>query len=153
MAQKTRTGHVYVISNIGSFGENVYKVGLTRRLEPLDRIKELGDASVPFEFDVHSLIPSEDAPALERELHKRLVRMQVNKVNPRKEFFRLTLQEIRQELEGMGIQARWTMAAECREYKETLSIEQAMRNKTFQEGAWMEKQLQEQDSDPQKLAG
>jgi DNA repair exonuclease SbcCD ATPase subunit len=153
MAQQTRTGHVYVISNIGSFGENVYKVGLTRRLEPLDRIKELGDASVPFEFDVHSLIPSEDAPALERELHKRLVRMQVNKVNPRKEFFRLTLQEIRQELEGMGIQARWTMAAECREYKETLSIEQAMRNKTFQEGAWMEKQLQEQDSDPQKLAG
>jgi chromosome segregation ATPase len=153
MAQQTKTGHVYVISNIGSFGEDVYKVGLTRRLEPLDRVKELGDASVPFEFDVHSLIPSEDAPALERELHKRLVRMQVNKVNPRKEFFRLTLQDIRQELEGMGIQARWTMTAECREYKETLAIEQSMRDKTFHESAWMEKQIQEQESDPQKLAG
>ncbi|MDC0707070.1 DUF4041 domain-containing protein [Stigmatella sp. ncwal1] len=153
MAQQTKTGHVYVISNIGSFGEDVYKIGLTRRLEPLERIKELGDASVPFEFDVHSLIASEDAPALERELHKRFVRRQVNKVNPRKEFFRLTLQDIRRELDGMGIQAKWTLTAECREYKETRSIEQAMRDKTFQEGAWMEKQLQEQESDPQRLAG
>ncbi|MET0404882.1 MAG: DUF4041 domain-containing protein [Cystobacter sp.] len=156
MAQQTRTGHVYVISNLGSFGDDVYKIGLTRRLEPLDRIKELGDASVPFEFDVHSLIPSEDAPALERELHKRFVRMQVNKVNPRKEFFRLTLRQIREELERMGIQARWTMAAECREYKETLAIEQSMRENTFQEGAWMEQQLQDQPEeteDPRKLAG
>ncbi|WP_075008493.1 GIY-YIG nuclease family protein [Stigmatella aurantiaca] len=153
MAQQTKTGHVYVISNIGSFGEDVYKIGLTRRLEPLDRIKELGDASVPFEFDVHSLISSEDAPALERELHKRFVRTQVNKVNPRKEFFRLTLQDIRRELEGMGIHAKWTLAAECREYKETRAIEQAMVDKTFHESAWMEKQLQEQDADPQRLAG
>ena len=73
MAQQTKAGHVYVISNEGSFGENVLKIGLTRRLEPLDRIRELGDASVPFEFDVHAMIRSDDAPTLERELHKRFV--------------------------------------------------------------------------------
>lgn len=66
MAQQTRRGHVYVISNIGSFGDNVFKIGMTRRLEPMDRIKELGDASVPFSFDVHAMIYSEDAPALEK---------------------------------------------------------------------------------------
>jgi len=85
----TASEHVYVISNVGSFGENVSKIGLTRRLEPLDRIRELGDASVPFEFDVHTLIRSDDAPALEHALHQRFVRNQVNKVNARKEFFRV----------------------------------------------------------------
>jgi hypothetical protein len=70
MAQQTKRGYVYVISNIGSFGENVYKIGMTRRLEPIDRVKELGDASVPFQFDVHALVYSEDAPRLESMLHK-----------------------------------------------------------------------------------
>jgi DNA repair exonuclease SbcCD ATPase subunit len=70
MAQQTKSGHVYVISNIGSFGEDVYKIGMTRRLEPLDRVKELGDASVPFIFDVHAMMYSEDAPSLENTLHK-----------------------------------------------------------------------------------
>ena len=65
MAQQTRTGNVYIISNIGSFGEDVYKIGMTRRLDPLDRVRELGDASVPFEFDVHAMIYAEDVPALE----------------------------------------------------------------------------------------
>jgi len=74
MAQQTKSGYVYIISNIGSFGEDVYKIGMTRRLEPLDRVRELGDASVPFEFDVHALIPSEDAPALEHALHQKFVR-------------------------------------------------------------------------------
>ena len=69
-AQQTKSGHVYIISNIGSFGEQVYKIGMTRRLDPLDRVKELGDASVPFGFDVHAIIYSEDAPRLEGELHK-----------------------------------------------------------------------------------
>ena len=92
MAQQTRAGHVYVISNVGSFGEDVYKrIGLTRRLEPMDRIRELGDASVPFDFDVHAMVTSDDAPALERELQRRFVRQQVNKVNARKEFFRVKL--------------------------------------------------------------
>jgi DNA repair exonuclease SbcCD ATPase subunit len=102
MAQQTKAGHVYVISNIGSFGEHVYKIGLTRRLDPHERVRELGDASVPFDFDVHTMIRSDDAPALERELHKRFVRNQVNKVNARKEFFRVTLHDIRTEVERMG---------------------------------------------------
>ena len=153
MAQQTKVGHVYVISNVGSFGDDVYKIGLTRRLEPLDRIRELGDASVPFEFDVHALISSQDAPALERELHKRFVRMQMNKVNPRKEFFRLSLLNIREEIERMGISARWTLAAECREYKETLAIERSMQDKTFREDEWMRNQLAERPlEDLEKIA-
>ncbi len=94
MAQLTKQGHVYVISNIGSFGENVYKVGMTRRLEPLDRVKELGDASVPFEFDVHAMISCDDAPALEKALHNELEKYRVNKVNLRKEFFNVELGQI-----------------------------------------------------------
>lgn len=92
--QNTRAGYVYVISNIGSFGEDVYKIGMTRRLEPMDRIKELGDASVPFPFDVHALIFSEDAPALESILHQTFRKYEVNKVNQRKEFFKLPIDEI-----------------------------------------------------------
>ncbi|UTH17493.1 DUF4041 domain-containing protein [Macrococcus epidermidis] len=92
----TRAGYVYVISNIGSFGENVLKIGVTRRLEPMDRIKELGDASVPFEFDVHALIFSEDAPRLENILHNRFRDREVNKVNHRKEFFNVDLEEVEQ---------------------------------------------------------
>ncbi len=91
--QNTRAGFVYIISNIGSFGENVYKIGMTRRLEPMDRVKELGSASVPFEFDVHAMIFSEDAPALENILHKTFEKYAVNKVNPRKEFYRIDLQK------------------------------------------------------------
>lgn len=123
MAQQTRRGHVYVISNIGSFGEQVFKVGMTRRLDPLDRIKELGDASVPFEFDIHATIYSEDAPTLEKELHREFERKAVNRVNPRKEFFRLPLTEIRHAVEQRGLsEVRWTMKAEAAEYHETLSI-------------------------------
>ena len=90
----TRAGYVYVISNIGSFGEGVYKIGLTRRLEPYDRVKELGDASVPFEFDVHAMIFSDDAPTLENTLHKHFRDRELNKVNHRKEFFRVDIDEI-----------------------------------------------------------
>lgn len=94
MAQLTKAGHVYVISNIGSFGEGVYKVGMTRRLEPLDRVKELGDASVPFPFDVHMMISCDDAPSLENALHKTLHTRRLNKVNLRREFFRVELDEL-----------------------------------------------------------
>lgn len=127
MAQQTRHGNVYVISNIGSFGENVYKVGMTRRLEPLDRVKELGDASVPFPFDVHAIIESDDAPALETALHRELALMQMNKVNPRKEFFRVPLSTIKGLVEARGIQAVWTMKAEAADYYETLAIEKTMQ--------------------------
>ena len=93
-AQLTRSGHVYVISNLGSFGENVYKIGMTRRLDPMDRVSELGDASVPFAFDVHAIISSRDAPALEAALHAKFSDRRLNLINRRKEFFHVTIQEI-----------------------------------------------------------
>ncbi len=94
-AQQTRAGYVYIISNIGSFGEDVFKIGMTRRETPMDRIWELSDASVPFDFDVHALINSEDAPTLENLLHSEFDDLRINKVNDRKEFFRLPLHRIR----------------------------------------------------------
>lgn len=90
-----RAGYVYIISNIGSFGENVYKIGMTRRLDPQERIDELGDASVPFNFDVHAMIFSDDAPALESALHKAFEDKKLNMVNTRREFFNVTLDEIK----------------------------------------------------------
>jgi hypothetical protein len=93
-AELTKAGHVYVISNIGSFGPDVYKIGMTRRLEPNDRVRELGDASVPFPYDVHMMISCTDAPKLENALHKELHRLRLNKVNYRKEFFRVDFDAI-----------------------------------------------------------
>lgn len=123
MAQQTRAGNVYIISNIGSFGDNIVKIGLTRRLEPLDRVRELGDASVPFLFDVHAMIYSEDAPTLEKKLHSVFSHYRMNKVNPRKEFFRVTPAEVKKELKALGINANFTLAAEAAEYRETMRIE------------------------------
>jgi seryl-tRNA synthetase len=137
MAEQTKTGHVYVISNIGSFGEDVFKIGLTRRLEPLDRVRELGDASVPFAFDVHAMIPSSDAPALERALHKHFLAAQMNKVNPRKEFFRVPLAVIRDEIEGLHVTAKWTIAAEAKEYRETLALEKTLKANPEKKKAWI----------------
>jgi hypothetical protein len=145
MAQQTKAGHVYVISNVGSFGDDVVKVGMTRRLEPLDRIRELGDASVPFSFDVHAMIWSEDAPGLERALHKHLVRTQVNKVNPRKEFFRVPPTALRQQIEAMGIEATWTVTANAAEYRESLAIEARLRDNPAAAEDWLRHQL---DYDP-----
>ena len=90
-----RAGYVYIISNIGAFGENVYKIGMTRRLDPQERVDELGDASVPFKFDVHAMIFSDDAPALEAALHRAFEDKKVNMVNTRREFFNVTLDEIK----------------------------------------------------------
>lgn len=123
MAQQTRAGHVYVISNIGSFGEDVLKLGMTRRLEPLDRVRELGDASVPFTFDVHAMIYSDDAPALEKKLHHHFNHERVNKVNYRKEFFKTPLAGVKKYLEDQGIQAKFTLKAEALQYRESLQIE------------------------------
>lgn len=122
MAQQTRSGHVYVISNVGSFGEDVFKIGMTRRLEPLDRVRELGDASVPFAFDVHAMIYSEDAPALENALHRKFNELRLNKVNPRKEFFRVNLGDIRAATQEMGLTAQFTMLAQAQEYRESLAM-------------------------------
>ena len=123
MAQQTRSGNVYIISNVGSFGDDVLKIGMTRRLEPLDRVKELGDASVPFEFDVHAMIRSDDAPSLERELHGRFEEFRINKVNYRKEFFRIPLQYLREFVAEKNLEATFTMTAEAREFRETQALE------------------------------
>jgi len=125
MAEQTKRGHVYVISNIGSFGENIYKIGMTRRLEPLDRVKELGDASVPFLFDVHAMIFSENAPKLEKELHSIFREQRVNMVNNRKEFFSVSLEDIKRTVESHHGIVEFTKLAEAYEYRETLILKSA----------------------------
>lgn len=121
--QNTRAGFVYVISNIGSFGENVYKIGMTRRLEPMDRIKELSSASVPFEFDVHAMIFSEDAPALETALHRQFDDRRINLVNSRKEFFRVSLSEIEKVVkENHNATVTFTAVAKAEEYRQTVRL-------------------------------
>jgi hypothetical protein len=122
MAQQTRSGHCYIISNVGSFGEDVLKIGLTRRLDPQDRINELGDASVPFPFDVHALIYSDDAPKLERTLHETFNEHRINLINPRKEFFRVSLRSVREKIEHAGHQAEFTLTAAAQEWRESEAI-------------------------------
>lgn len=122
--QNTRAGFVYIISNIGSFGERVFKIGMTRRLEPMDRIAELSSASVPFPFDVHALIFSEDAPGLEAILHQYFDAERVNKVNLRKEFFRVDLDEIKKVvLENHNATVKFVDIPDAMEYRETLKKE------------------------------
>jgi hypothetical protein len=122
MAQQTKAGRVYVISNIGSFGEGVFKIGMTRRLEYMDRIKELGDASVPFPFDVHMMIACDNAPGLENELHKRFNQHRINKVNFRKEFFRVSVEEIKQIVEELHGEVEYVVDPEALEYRESLTM-------------------------------
>lgn len=122
-AQQTRSGHVYVISNIGSFGEHVYKIGMTRRLDPLDRVKELGDASVPFEFDVHAIMYTDDAPKLENTLHRAFNHRRVNRVNEKKEFFKVKIEEIVELVKTHHRdEVDIVMAAEAEEYRKTLAL-------------------------------
>ncbi len=122
--QNGKAGNVYVISNLGSFGEDVFKVGMTRRLEPMDRVRELGDASVPFSFDVHAMIFSEDAVALESKLHHLLDKYRLNKINVRKEFFKVDIDTIKDFVfqEDPAADFNETMLAE--EYRQSLSIEE-----------------------------
>lgn len=126
MAEQTKRGHVYIISNIGSFGEDIYKIGLTRRLEPLDRVKELSNVSVPFEFDVHAMIFSENAPRLEKELHKAFEKHRVNKVNSRKEFFKVDLLKIKEEaIELIDDEVDFKLTALAEDYYESLKFKSA----------------------------
>ncbi len=121
--RNTRAGYVYIISNIGSFGENIYKIGMTRRLDPNDRVRELGSASVPFNFDIHAMIFAEDAPALENSLHKRFSHKQVNKVNSRKEFFNVCLSEIEQVVkQEFDKPVEFTKLAEAEEYRKSILL-------------------------------
>ena len=113
---------MYIISNIGSFGDDVFKIGMTRRLEPQERVNELGDASVPFPFDVHSFIFSEDAVALETALHRELNAQRVNKVNLRKEFFRVSLDDLEKLVERIDPTAPFQRTILAEQYKQSLSI-------------------------------
>lgn len=115
-AQQTKSGHVYVISNVGSFGDGIYKIGMTRRLDPMDRIWELSDASVPFDFDVHAIIYTDDAPGLEKELHKRFGDRRLNLVNERKEFFHATIDEIAEIVRERCGDIELTLMAEASEF-------------------------------------
>jgi hypothetical protein len=124
-AQLTKSGHVYVLSNIGSFGDGIYKIGMTRRLEPLERVDELGDASVPFPFDVHAIIYSEDAPALEGKLHRAFAARRVNMVNHRKEYFRVTLDEIRDTVQSLHGLVTFLLVPPAEEYRKTQSAADA----------------------------
>ena len=122
MAQMTRSGYVYIISNIGSFGDDVVKIGLTRRLDPDDRVRELGDASVPFAFDTHAMIYSDDAPALEAALHKEFSDRRINASNLRKEFFRVALDEIEGAVRTLAPDASFFKDREAQEWHETLAL-------------------------------
>ncbi|MGO7548397.1 DUF4041 domain-containing protein [Rhizobium leguminosarum] len=126
MAEKTRSGYVYIISNIGSFGEEVVKIGLTRRLDPADRVRELGDASVPFTFDTHAIIYSDDAPTLERALHNEFQKTRINAQNFRKEFFRVSIDDVEAAVTRLAPGAPFFKDIEAQEYRETLARRNAM---------------------------
>jgi len=126
MAQMTKSGYVYVISNVGSFGDDVYKIGMTRRLEPMDRVRELGNASVPFNFDVHAMIYTENAPELENTLHKEFYNNRVNKVNDKREFFKIDLNKIKEAAQKHKADVKFTMIAEAEQYRRTVAMEKEM---------------------------
>ena len=128
-AQLTKSGHVYVISNIGSLGEGTYKIGMTRRLDPLDRVKELGDASVPFPFDVHAMIFTEDAPTLENLLHRRFADRRLNLVNLRREFFSVSLEEIAGVVHEQDASIHITMVAEAQQFRQSAVIREAQKER------------------------
>lgn len=125
--QNGKAGYVYVISNLGSFGDDVFKVGMTRRLDPQERVDELGDASVPFKFDVHSFIFSEDAVQLESDLHAALEPNRLNKVNPRKEFFKISLDELEALVEKYDPTAEFNRTMVAEQYHQSLSMAEENR--------------------------
>ena len=130
MAQQTKMGYVYVISNIGAFGDDVYKIGMTRRLEPTERVKELGDASVPFPFDIHAMIFSENAPELESKLHNVFANERVNMTNYRREFFNVSLDRIEEEAKKLGAKVEFTKLAEAEEYRESQILKKQINQQT-----------------------
>lgn len=118
--QNTRAGYVYVVSNVGSFGEGVYKIGVTRRFDPVERVDELGDASVPFDFDIHALIFSDNAPTLENALHKAFQEGRLNRINLRREFFRVSLDDIERVVkENFQKPVEFTRIAEAAEFRQS----------------------------------
>ena len=128
IAQQTSKGRIYIISNVGSFGEGVYKIGLTRRAAD-ERVDELSSASVPFEFDIHAVIETENAPQLEYKIHQQFLETRMNKVNLRKEFFRVNLADLRQAVERLEHgrdftgSVTWTEKAKAQQFYDSLNIE------------------------------
>lgn len=120
--QHGKAGYVYVISNLGSFGENLFKIGMTRRLEPLERVYELGDASVPFRFDVHCMIFSDNAPALEQSLHQKLHQKRLNKINLRREYFFSSVEELEELVYELEPSAEFTRTMLAEEYRQSLEM-------------------------------
>lgn len=123
-----KAGYVYIISNLGSFGNNTFKIGMTRRMVPQQRIDELGSASVPFRFDVHALIFSNDAVGLEGELHKRLSDKRINKINYRKEFFRTNIENLEQLVENIDPTAEFNKTMYAEEYSQTMALEENLKH-------------------------
>ena len=119
--QNGRAGNVYIISNLGSFGENIFKIGMTRRLNPMERVDELGSASVPFRFDIHSFIFLDDAVSLENKLHTLLDDRRVNKVNKRKEFFNISIDELENLVNEIAPSAEFNKTMIAQEFKQSLS--------------------------------
>jgi hypothetical protein len=145
MAQQTKAGYVYVISNIGKFGEGIFKVGMTRRLDPMERVTELGSASVPFPFDVHMMIQCNDAPSLENALHRALHRSRVNKARPRKEFFKTDIEAICDVVRQHHGQIDYVAEPEALEYRQSLTMSQ-------DDAAYVEKVYDAMDEDEKTVS-
>ena len=133
--QNGKAGNVYIISNLGSFGENVFKIGMTRRLDPQDRVNELGSASVPFKFDVHSFIFSEDAVGLEKKLHDMLNDKLLNKVNLRKEFFKISIEELEELISSIDPTAEFNKTMLAEEFRQSLEMDTPYAD-TFSDGSY-----------------
>lgn len=133
--QNGKAGNVYIISNLGSFGENVFKIGMTRRLDPQDRVNELGSASVPFKFDVHSFIFSEDAVGLEKKLHDMLNNKRLNKVNLRKEFFKISIEELEELISSVDSTAEFNKTMLAEEFRQSLEMDTPYAD-TFSDGSY-----------------
>lgn len=131
VAEFGKQGFVYIISNKGSFGENIFKIGMTRRLDPEIRINELFTSSIPFPFDIHAVIETSDAPLLEKKLHNAFVLNRVNKVNHYKEFFNVSCLEIKKVVEDMGLKVQWTIEALSQQYQESMKIDK-MINENYE---------------------
>lgn len=146
LAQQTRSGHVYVIANVGAFGDGIFKIGMTRRGDDhwRDRVDELSDASVPFDFNVYAVMKSDDAPALERRLHWHFALFQVNKKNHRKEFFRVPFDQLKREITALGIEVQWALASDIdpTDYLETREIERRIESDPSERAAWLRIQKQ-----------
>lgn len=126
--QNGKAGNIYIISNLGSFGENVFKIGMTRRLDPQERVNELGSASVPFKFDVHSFIFSDDAVELENKLHERLHKQRVNKVNLRKEFFYSSVDELEALVNEIDPTAEFNKTMLAEDFRQSNSADEIYSN-------------------------